>query len=807
MNTLLKDIRYAFRNLLKRPGFTIVAVITLALGIGANTAIFSVVNSVLLRPLPYPQPDQLVVLTETSAGRSIGTSYMNFVDWRNQNTVFENVAAVRPRESFNLTGAGESERLQGRLVSANFLGTLGVRPIRGRDLLAEDDRPGATPVVIVSESLWQRRFGADENIIGKQLTLNGQTFTVIGVTPRDFQFGAEADVSAPIGLSAERFALRGKDPGVRAIARLKAGVPLERAQAELNTIAARLAEQYPDTNNGRGVRLESLRESVVGDIRPTLLTLLGAVAFVLLIACANVANLLLTRSTARQKEIAIRTALGAGRFRIIRQLLTESLLLALAGGAAGLLLAIWGTQLIISYLPEGVPRMSEVRVDGWVLGFTLLATALTGILFGLVPALQSFSPNLTETLKEGQRSSSGTRNRTGRILVISEVALTLALLVGAGLLVKSFWRLSQVNPGFNPDKLLTMQISVQAPPDQGQKVANFLNELQQNVQKLPGVEKVAVSNGLPFEGANQPPFLIEEHAPPAAGQEPSGILYIASAGYLESMGIGLLRGRSFSARDTRDTPQVALIDEVFARQHFPNEDPLGKRIKLAVPGSESHEIVGVVRHVEHFGLDGQDPAQAELYFDFDQIPVARLTRYVRRVNLLVRTNSDPLSLAPAVRNQIAALDKDQAVFNVRTMEQMLYESVAARRFSMILLAVFAVLALTLAGVGIYGVISYSVAQRTREVGIRMALGAQTLDVLKLVVREGLTTVLIGVGIGLVGALMLTRLMTTLLFAVRPTDLFTYVTVALGLTVVALAACFIPARRATKVDPLEALRYE
>jgi len=807
MLRLVQDLRYAFRNLLKRPGFTFVAVITLALGIGANTAIFSVVNSVLLRPLPYAQPDRLVVINETSAGRLIGSSYANFLDWRSQSTVFENVAALRPRESFNLTGVGESERLQGRLVTANFLSTLGIKPIRGRDFLAEDDQPGATPAVIISESLWQRRLSADENIIGKQLTLNGQTFTVIGITPRDFQFGAEADVSVPIGLSAERFKLRGKDPGVRAIARLKADVPLERAQAELNTIAARLAEQYPESNNGRGVRLESLRESVIGDIRPTLLTLLGAVAFVLLIACANVANLLLTRSTARQKEIAIRTALGAGRLRIIRQLLTESLLLAVAGGAAGLLLAIWGTQLIISYMPEGVPRIAEVGVDGWVLAFTLAATALTGILFGLVPALQSFSPNLTEALKEGQRSSSGTRNRTGRILVISEVALTLALLVGAGLLVKSFWRLSQVNPGFNPDKLLTMQISVQAPPDQGQRVANFLSELRQNVEKLPGVEKVAVSNGLPFEGANQPPFLIEEHAPPAAGQEPSGILYIASAGYLESMGISLLRGRSFSTHDTRDTPRVALIDEVFARQHFPNEDPLGKRIKLAVPGSESQEIVGVVRHVEHFGLDGQNPAQAEFYFNFDQIPVAVLPRYVRRVNLLVRTNAEPLALAPAVRNQISALDKNQAVFNVRTMEQMLYQSVADRRFSMILLAVFAVLALALAGVGIYGVISYSVAQRTREVGIRMALGAQTMDVVKLIVRDGLTTVLIGVGIGVVGALMLTRLMTTLLFAVRPTDLFTYATVALGLIVVALLACYLPARRATKVDPLEALRYE
>lgn len=807
MDTLLKDIRYGIRSLLKRPGFTLVAVVTLALGIGANTAIFSVVNTVLLRPLPYEKPDQLVIPLETSSGQPIGTSYPNFVDWRNQNTVFENVAALRPRESFNLTGVGESERLQGRLVSANFLTTLGVKPIRGRDFLADDDGPGATPVVILSHGLWLRRFGADETIIGKQLTLNGQTFTVVGITPANFQFGTEADVSVPIGLSAERFKLRGKDPGIRAVARLREGVPIERAQAELNTIATRLEQQYPDSNSGRRVRVESLRENVIGDIRPTLLTLLGAVGFVLLIACANVANLLLTRSTGRHKEIAIRTALGAGRFRIVRQLLTESVLLAVAGGTVGLVLAIWGTDLLTSYIPASIPRIREISVDAPVLIFTLGATLLTGALFGLAPALHSSNPNLTETLKEGERSSSARRNRTGRILVISEVALTLVLLVGAGLLVKSFWRLSRVNPGFNPQNLLAMQISVSAGADEGRRVSSFLDDLQQRVRSLPGVESVSVSNGLPFEGANQPPFTIEGQSPPEPGHEPSGILYIASPDYFETMGINLLRGRAFSAQDTRDTPRVALIDEVFARQHFSNEDPLGKRLKLAVPGSESHEIVGVVRHVEHFGLDGQTPEQAEVYFDFNQIPLAVLPRYVRRVNLLVRTNSEPLSLATPVRSQISALDKDQAAFNVRTMEQVLSQSVAARRFSMILLAVFAALALTLAAVGIYGVISYSVAQRTREVGIRMALGAQTRDVLKLVVRDGLRLVMIGIAAGLGGALMLTQLMTTLLFAVTPTDLFTYVTVALGLFGVALLACYIPARRATKVDPLVALRYE
>jgi putative ABC transport system permease protein len=807
LEDLVQDLRYALRGLRKHRGFTAVAVLTLALGIGANTAIFTVINTVLLTPLPYAQPDQLVVLMETVSERPAGVSYPNFVDWRTQTTALENVAAVRTRESFNLTGAGESERLAGRLVSANFLATLGVKPIRGRDFLAEEDQPGANPVVIITDALWQRRFGADETIIGKQLTLSGQQFTVIGITPPNFQYAGEADVNVPIGLSAERFKLRTKDPGIYAFARLKPGTSIASANADLNTIAARLEQQYPDTNTGRRVRVDSLREDVVGDIRPTLLTLLGAVGFVLLIACANVANLLLTRAAERQREMAIRTALGAGRMRILRQLFTESMVLALAGGVVGLLLAISGTRLIASYIPEGIPRMSELGMDARVLLFTLGASLLTGVFFGLAPALQSSDNNLTETLKEGERNSSRGRHRAGSLLVISEVALTLVLLVGAGLLVKSFWRLSQVNPGFNPENVLAMQVAVSARPEEGAKVDGFLTELQSRVKALPGVQAVSVSNGLPFEGANFPPFIIEGQPPPAQGQEPNGILYTVNADYFKTMQIELVRGRLFSSQDTRESAQVALIDEIFARQYFPNQDPLGRRFKLNVPGAETHEIIGIVRHVEHTSLEGQTTNVAEFYFNFDQIPIATLPRYVRRVNLLARTTVEPLSLAGPVRNQIAVLDKDQAVFNVRTMEQALSRSVAARRFSMILLAVFAMLALVLAAVGIYGVISYSVAQRTREVGIRMALGARTIDVIKLVVRDGLKLVLIGVGIGLAGAFALTRLMATLLFGVTPTDAVTYATVALGLVVVALIACCIPARRATKVDPLVALRFE
>ena len=807
LDDLSQDLRYALRGLRKHRAFTAVAIITLALGIGANTAIFTVINTVLLRPLPYEKPDELVVLTETVSERPAGVSYQNYVDWRNQNTVFANVSALRPRESFNLTGAGESERLQGRLVSANFLATLGIKPIRGRDFLAEDDQPSATPVSIISEALWQRRFGADENIIGKQLTLNGQQFIIIGITPPNFRFGAETDVSVPIGLSAERFKLRGKDPGITAFARLKQGASIDNANAELNTIAARLEQQYPETNTGRRVRIESLRESVVGDIRPMLLTLLGAVGFVLLIACANVANLLLTRSAGRQREMAIRTALGAGRMRILRQLFTESAVLALAGGVVGLLLAIWGGSVLSSYIPEGIPRMTELAIDGRVLAFTFGASLLTGVFFGLAPALQSAKTNLTETLKEGERNSSPGHNRAGKLLVISEVALTLVLLVGAGLLVKSFWRLSQVNPGFNPQNVLAMQISINARPDEGTRVDNFLTELKERVKQLPGVQAVAVSNGLPFLGANIPPIVLEGKPAPLPGQDPNGLLYIVSPDYFKTMGIDLVRGRLFSTEDRKDTPQAALIDEVFARQYFPGEDPIGKRFKLNTPDAESREIIGVVRHVEHSSLEGRTTNTAEFYFNFDQLSLATLPRYVRRVNLLARTTVEPLSLAGPVRNQISALDKDQAVFNVRTMEQALAQSVAARRFSMILLAVFALLALILAAVGIYGVISYSVAQRTREVGIRMALGAKTIDVLNLVMRDGLKLVFVGIIVGLGGALLLTRLMTTLLFGVTATDALTYVTVALGLIIVALFACCIPARRATKVDPLVALRSE
>jgi putative ABC transport system permease protein len=791
---LWQDLRFGARMLRKRPGFTLFALLALALGIGANTAIFSIVNAVLLRPFPYQAPERLVILLDlVPGGTGFSPSYPNFVDWRAQNTVFDSIAAVRQSESFNLTGTGEPERLQGRRVSAEFFATLGVKPLVGRDFLPEEDRAGATPAMILSYGLWQRRFGADPSIIGKQLTLNLQSYTVIGIMPANFHFGAEADVTVPIGLQAERFRLRGRDPGADVVARLKPQVSQQQAETELNLIAARLEQQYPESNKNRRVRVVPLYERFVGDVRLPLLILLGAVGLVLLIACANVANLLLVRASARQKEMAVRMALGASRRTLMRQLLTESVLLVVLGAALGILLAFWGTSLIAAQMPDGIPRLQEANVDARVLSFTLAVSLLTGLLFGLAPAIQASRPNLTEGLKEGERGSSGRRQRLRSGLVICEVALTLTLLVGAGLLIQSFRRVLAVDPGFKAQNLLTLQLSVNNPD--AQQVANFFEQLQQNIRNLPGVTAVAVSDGLPFEMANYPGFRIEGR--PEPDNKGSGLRYKVSLDYFQAMGIELLKGRLFTAEDTRDSQRVIVINDVLARRHFPNEDPLGKRLK-ETPTSPSLEIVGVVRHVEHYNLDNKS-AQPQFYTSFNQTPGGR---YV-----LVRTAIEPLSLAAAVRAQVAALNKDQAVFNVRTMEQILAQSVAARRFSMLLLTIFAIVALALASLGIYGLMSYAVAQRTREIGVRMALGASRRSVLRLMIGQGMKLALAGVALGLVASVALTRTMKNLLFGVSATDSVTLVAITLLLTVVALLACWIPARRATHIDPMVALRFE
>ncbi len=800
METVWQDLRYSARMFFKHPGFTIIAVLTLCLGIGANTAIFSIVNAVLLRPFPFQAPEQLVIVGEFVPGGSV--SYPNFADWRDDRNVFESASAVRSNESYNFSGAGEPERLQGRLVSAGFLTLLGVKPFLGRDFLSEDDRPGATPAVMLSYGFWSRTFGNDQNIIGKTITLNNQGYTVIAITPQDFEFGLPADVTIPVGLSAERFKVRGGDPGISVVARLKPNVSQQQTESELNVVYTRLERQYPDTNTGRRGVLMPLHESFVGSVRQPLLILLGAVGLVLLIACANVANLLLVRASTRKREMSVRVALGANRWRIIRQLLTESLMLSTIGAALGILLAHWGTRFIASKLPDGIPRITEANVDLRVLLFTLGVSIVTGLLFGLAPALQASRLNLVDALKEGDRGSVG-RQHLRNVLVVCEVALTLTLLVGAGLLIQSFRRVLQVDPGFESENLLTMQVSVNNPD--GNQVAAFFKQWQENVRSLPGVKSVAISNGLPLGGANHPVFFIQGRPLPEPGKAPGAIRYTVSPDYFQTMGIELVKGRVFNAQDTPSTPLIVVIDEALA-QHFPNEDPIGQRLSQT-PSGPFYEIVGIVRHVEQYNLDGQATRTPQLYLDFHQFPAERWPGSVRRINLLTRTNVEPTSLAAAVRDQIAALNKDQPVFNVRTMDEIVSQSVAPRRFSMLLLAVFAVVALALAVIGIYGMLSYAVAQRTREIGLRMTLGAQRMDVMRMVIGHGMKLASAGVVLGLIASFALTRTMKNLLFGVSATHPVTFGSITLLLAVVALLACWIPARRATKVDPIVALRYE
>ncbi len=806
MNTLLHDFRYALRMMLKSPGFTAVAVMALALGIGANSAIFSVVNVTLLRPLPYEDPDRLVIMWEKAKMMDTSVAYLNFVDWRDQNQVFEKIAASR-RDSFNLTGRDQPERLQGRMVSADFFSTFGIKPALGRDFLADEDRVGATPVVILDYGFWQRRFGGDPSILGNQLTLNNKNFTVIGITSQTFQYGSGADLFVPLGQWADQYQERGNHPGIYVVARLRPGVTEDEARAGMNAIQERLGQQYPQSNAERQIHLTSLYKDTVGDIQPMLLVLLGAVAFVLLIACANVANLLLARSAVRQKEIAIRTALGASRWRIIRQLLTESVLLGLIGGAFGLLIAMWGTDFLASSIPDDIPRLRQASIDYSVLGFTLLVSVVTGIVFGLVPALQASSLTLSESLKEGDRGSTGSRHRVRGALVIAEVALALVLLIGAGLMIESLLKLGDIRPGFDQKNLLTMQLSLSVGKDDGKKVADFFDRLERNVQSLPGVESVSFSNGLPFAGASETSFLIEGRPAPEAGQANMAVFYLVSSDYFKTMDIPLLKGRYFSRQDNKDSPFVAIIDEDLAATYFPGEDPIGKQFVSKAPGIPNFEIVGVVKHVKHYGLDGEVPVQAQLYYAFEQIPDQFLAMVASNMNLTVRSSGDLMSLAGAVREQVIATDSNQPVYDVKTMEQRLDESIATQRFSMFLMSIFAALALVLASVGIYGVMSYSVTQRTHEIGIRMALGAETRDIVKMVVGQGMTLAGTGVIVGLGAAFGLTRLMTTLLYGVSATDPLTFGSISLLLAIVALAACYIPARRATRVDPMIALRYE
>jgi putative ABC transport system permease protein len=801
MESLIRDIRYGARALVRRSGLVFVAVMTLALGIGANTAIFSVVNSVLLSPLPYKDPDRLVRVYEKrpQLGRTRNVaSAPDFIDWRAENQVFDRIAAWTGW-GVNLTGeGGDPERISGAVITADLFPLLGVEPLHGRTFLPEEDGPGDRGfVVILSHGLWQRRFGGDPNIVGKTVTLNTRILTVVGVMPPGFQFPtADAEIWAPLGLDPA-------DPGNRGmhfldvVARLKPGVTIEQAQAEMDAIAGRLEQQYP-VNIGHGVNLFPLFDETVGNVRPGLIVLLVAVGFVLLIACANVANLLLSRAASRRKEMAIRAALGASRMRLIRLSLTESLLLALAGGAAGLLVAIWGVDGLIAISPADTPRLDEIRIDSRVLIFTLAVTLLTGLVFGLIPALQTSRAEMADSLKEGGRALGSVRNRARSFLVVSEVALSLLLLVGAGLMINSFIRLSSLNPGFNPEKVLTMMLNLPGSKyrEPHQQVA-FMQQVTSGLSEIPGVESAGIVNSLPFGGGfGSRYFQIEGRPPQPPGQGLNANFNLSGPGYFRTLGIPVLRGRDFSDQDTQGRPEVAIINAEMARQFWPDEDPLGQRIRIG--DSPWRTIIGVVGDTRQSKLD-VEPRQ-EMFYPLLQSPSLFMT-------LTVRTSGEPKEFVSAVRDRIRSMDANLPLYSIRTMNERLAESVAPQRLTLLLMALFAIVAIMLAAIGIYGVISYNVAQRTHEIGIRMAIGAKTSDVLRLFVRQGMALAALGMALGLGAALSLTRLMASLLYGVSARDPMTFTVVTLLLALVAFAACYIPARRATRVDPIVALRHE
>ena len=786
--------------MLKRPAFTAVALIALALGIGANTAIFSLVNAVLLQPLPFAEPDRLVwVWGNFSGGNRASVSPPDYLDYRKENTTFEEFAATFTMPlTLNLTGSGEPERLPASGVTGNYFQALGAKPLLGRTFSMENEKPGSDEVVILSYGLWQNRFGGDPAILGKTVTLDGKQREIIGVMPQDFGFSRASGLWIPINFDVSPDMKVRKAHFMRPIGKLKDGVTIQQAQADLDVVAKRLEEQYPESNTGWGLRLVSLREQLVGDTRSTLLILLGAVGFVLLIACANVANLLLVRAAARQKEIALRSALGAGRFRIVRQMLTESVLLALLGGALGTLLAIWGINLLVTISADSLPPTAQVGIDATVLGFTFLISVLTGVVFGLAPALRTMKLNLGESLKEGNRTSEGvSRNRIRSVLVVAESAIAVMLLVGAGLLIRSLIQLQKTNPGFDASNVVTMQVQLPmakySTPD---KASAFFSELENRIGGLPGVENVGLTTELPLTGQlNDMPFTVEGRPPVTIDQAFDADFRRVNQHYLRTMHIPLLRGRYFTEQEVRQSAQVLLVSERLVSQVFPNEDPIGKRI-VTVMSDKPWEIIGVVGDIRHRGLESEP-------FPAMYMP----THAVGRSNVVIRTKVDPTSIVAAVRKEVQAIDPDQPVAEVRTMQQWLDSSVATPRYRTTLLGLLALLALVLAATGIYGVMSYSVAQRTHEIGVRMALGARQLDVLKLVVRQGMSLVLIGVALGLAGAVALTRVLSTLLFGVGARDPLTFVGVATVLSLVAFVACYLPARRATKVDPLVALRYE
>ena len=817
MESLLQDLRFGFRTLLKNPGVSAVAIIALALGTGANSAIFSVVNAVVLRPLPYENPDRLVLIWgKNSTTARDPLSVPDFLDYRNQNAAFVEMASFA-YDDFNLSIGDEPEHVQGAMVSANYFSVLGTNLSQGTMFRPEDDQPGASRVVIVGYGLWKRRFGSDPNFVGQTILLNGASFTVVGVAPQTFQSPIPEDnpqlwvplsldggdrLRVPSYVNPARLSIR-TNRFLIGIARLKPGVTAKRAQAALETIAGQLEQQYKDTNAGISTSVVPLREHIIGKIQSALMVLLAAVGFVLLIACANVANLLLARAAARRKEIAIRTALGAGRLRLIRQLLTESILLAVMGGALGLLLAYGEIRLLLGLNLANIPRLNEIDIDNRVLGFTFLIAILTGIIFGLAPALQASKTDLNETLKEGARGSTGglSRQRTRSLLVISEVALTVLLLIGAGLMLKSFYSLQKVKPGFDPTNTLTMTVNLPTTKyTDDHQIQGFYEQALNGVSSLPGVQSVGAVTSLPLTTTlSEVRRFAVEGRPPAS---PSVVLRAnirrISHSYFTAMRIPLLKGRYFTEQDRDKSPPVGIINETMVNRFWPDEDPIGKRLTIPSLGADSREVVGVVADVKHSSLNAE--SGLEIYVPSLQKPLTIMA-------LVVHTTSDPLLMTEAVRGAIQAVDRNQPVYDVKTMQQVVSESVSQPRLYTLLLGIFAALALTLAAVGIYGVMNYSVVQRKHEIGIRMALGAQRGDILKMVVGQGMLLALIGIVLGLVAAFLLTRVMETLLFGVSTRDLATFFVIPLVLAGVAFLSSYIPARRATRIDPMVALRYE
>ena len=817
METLLQDLRYGFRVLVRNPGFACVAVLTLALGIAANSALFSVINGVLLSPLSFPDPNQLVTLHENKPNFEGGSvSFPNFRDWQKDNHTFSSMAISRTTD-FSLTGIGDAEQVNGAFVSSNFFAVLGVKPVIGRMFAQGEDEVGAGPVALISAGLWQNKFSSAPDILGKYITLDARDYTIVGVVPASFHLVVpgfrEGQVYVPIGQWGNPLLLqRGAGLGFHGVGRLKPGLTIEQARADMEGVTRNLARAFPDADKGISAKLVPLKRQIIGGVRPVLMVLLAAVGFVLLIACVNVANLLLARSTGRMREFAVRAALGASRGRVVRQLLTESVVLALAGGALGLFLAAWGTRAALGVLPAALPRAEQIGLDSQVVIFTACISLFAGVLFGLTPALKISQPDLHETLKQGGRGGSGIRHRTQDVFVVTEMALAVVLLIGAGLTIRSLMRLWSVDPGFNPHNVLTFGVSLppslmDASPD---KIRAAFREFDNNLASVPGVHAVSQTWGaIPLDGDDEQLFWLEGQPKPVNENEMNwAIDYIVEPDYLKVMRIPLQQGRFFAPQDNEHSPLVVVIDDVFAHKYFPNQNPIGKRINMN-RFDRLAEIVGVVGHVNQWGLDADDrqSLRSGLYIPCMQMPDAFIAMSPSGSAVVIRSDTKSSGLLDAIRRVSSQMSNQQVIFGVRTMDAIISDSVASRRFSMILLVIFASLAVLLASVGIYGVTAYVVGRRANEIGIRMALGAQSRDILYLILGRGGKLACAGVALGLAAALGLTRLMRSLLYGIGATDPLTFGVVAVLLTGVALFACYIPARRATQFDPVTALRYE